>query len=212
MDTNEIIKLWKELEVVDVHFEFSCGGDSMNDTTIVINGKDGETIENQELNDYFDSEVYNRVEFYVNSDGHYQGEAGTVYITLDEEGEDFDYSKSSQSEWNENIESTITVQLPVGAAELIKAKVLNINGGEGENPNINYKQDCIITDDEEALLNSIGDAIANAASEFTPETDDEVNDWYTYSTNDEGKDIEFNEQGELVFRITNSITTFREDD
>lgn len=211
MDTNEIIKLWKELQVQDVHFEFSCGGDSMNDTTIVINGKDGETIESRELNDYFDSEVYNRVEFYVNSDGHYQGEAGTVYITLDEEGEDFDYCKSSQSEWNENIVNETTVALPPGAVELIKAKVLNINGSDGENPNINYKEDCIITDEEEGLLTSIGDAIENAAIEFTPETDDEVQEWFTYTTNDEGEEIRFTEQGELVLRITNTITTYTDE-
>lgn len=211
MDTNEIIKLWKELQVQDVHFEFSCGGDSMNDTTIVINGKNGETIESQELNDYFDSEVYNRVEFYVNSDGHYQGEAGTVYITLDEEGEDFDYCKSSQSEWNENIVNETTVALPPGAVELIKAKVLNINGSDGENPNINYKEDCIITDEEEGLLTSIGDAIENAAIEFTPETDDEVQEWFTYTTNDEGEEIRFTEQGELVLRITNTITTYTDE-
>lgn len=205
------IRLWKELGLSRVDIPFSCGGDSMNDLTVQLIGQDGEQVSNDELESYFDDQVYNRVEFYVNSDGHYQGEAGTVEVTLDDEDEDFHYCKSSMSEWSEQIENETSVALPVGSEALIKAKVLNINGGEGENPNFNYKQDCIITDDEEKLLEAIGEAVQEAASDFSPETDEEVSEWYTYSTNDQNEEIRFTEQGELVLRVRNSITVYTEE-
>ena len=96
----KIIKLWKELGVTHIDFEFCCGGDSMNDTTLNIH-KGDEIIENNELETFFDNEVYKRVEFYVNSDGHYQGESGNVLIELNDEGDDFNFMKSAQSEWCE---------------------------------------------------------------------------------------------------------------
>ena len=48
-----------------------------------------EEVDCPELEDYSDGEIYNQVEFYVNSDGHYQGESGVVRIELNgEEDED----------------------------------------------------------------------------------------------------------------------------
>ena len=58
----EIIQLWNELEITHIDFEFTCGGDSMNDTTLNIH-KGDEIIENDVIATYFDNEVYNAVEF-----------------------------------------------------------------------------------------------------------------------------------------------------
>ena len=93
----EIIKLWKEKNIDHVDFNFSCGGDSMNDTEIQIYDKQGNEVECSEISDHIDSEVYNKVEFYVNSDGHYMGESGTVKVELVEDDEEpyLSYSKSS---------------------------------------------------------------------------------------------------------------------
>ena len=102
----KIINLWKELGVTHINFEYSCGGDSMNDTTLNIH-KGDEIIENDELDSYFDNEVYKRVEFYVNSDGHYQGESGNVLIELNDDETDFNFMKSGTSEYNETITSTL---------------------------------------------------------------------------------------------------------
>ena len=87
MEKQEAIKLWKELKIESGTMEFSCGGDSMNDYSFTFYGG-GKEIESSELKDYFDDAVYKHVEFYVNSDGHYQGEAGTVEITLDNDDDD----------------------------------------------------------------------------------------------------------------------------
>lgn len=202
-------QIWLELGISYANFEFSCGGDSMNDTTLTLIGKDGEQISNREIEDYIENEVYNRVEFYVNSDGHYQGEAGTVEIRLDESGEDFDYSKSSQSEWTENYDSEIKIGLDDKQVEFVKAKVLNINGSSDEFV-VNYKEDCILTDEEEELAEALESRMKDVLSDFRPDTDNEVQDWYTFTTNREGKEITF-EGNEINVTITNSVTEYRDE-
>lgn len=202
-------QIWLELGISYANFEFSCGGDSMNDTTLTLIGKDGEQISNREIEDYIENEVYNRVEFYVNSDGHYQGEAGTVEIRLDESGEDFDYSKSSQSEWTENYDSEIKIGLDDKQVEFVKAKVLNINGSSDEFV-VNYKEDCILTDEEEELAEGLESEMYSVLRDFQPDTDNEVQDWYTFTTNREGKEITF-EGNEINVTITNSVTEYRDE-
>jgi FkbM family methyltransferase len=104
MTKEEVIQLWKENDVDHIDFVFSCGGDSMNETEIVIYDSKDKIIKNKDIEDYFDEQVYNAVTFYDNSDGVYMGEDGTVTITLEEVDDDevdFIYSKSSTEEWNE---------------------------------------------------------------------------------------------------------------
>ena len=97
MEIQEIIKVWKELEVDYVNFEFSCGGDSMNETSIKIYNSKNQEIDSNKIRIYIDDVIYHNVEFYEASDGHYLGESGIVKIRLNEDEEDLDYSKTSQS-------------------------------------------------------------------------------------------------------------------
>ena len=85
MEENKIITLWKELGVDYANFEFSCGGDSMNDTSIQIFDDKGSEIDCVEIRDYIDDVIYHKVEFYEASDGHYMGEAGNVEIRLSDD-------------------------------------------------------------------------------------------------------------------------------
>lgn len=206
----EIIKLWKELGVEQVKFEFSCGGDSMNDTSITIEGKDGSEIDNVELRDYFDDVVYKRVEFYEASDGHYQGEFGNVYITLSDDEDDFDYNKSSQSEWSERVESEVPVELTDEQMKFIKSKVLNING-DCDSLNVNYKNDCILSDKEEEFVDELENSLLDILRNYSPDTDEgEVGEWFTFTTNEEGEDIKFIGNS-IVIQISNEVTIFRDD-
>ena len=97
MEIQEFIKLWKELGVDYVNFEFSCGGDSMNETSITIFDDKGSEIDCADIVTYIDDIIYSEVEFYEASDEHYLGESGIVKIRLNEDEEDLDYSKTSQS-------------------------------------------------------------------------------------------------------------------
>jgi len=210
-NTNEIVQLWNELNVERINFEFSCGGDSMNDTTITIHGVDDEEIKNETLETYFDSEVYNAVEFYVNSDGHYQGESGYVNITLDEDGETFNYSKYSESEWTETLETTTKVELTDEQAAFISDKVMNINGSYDEIA-VNYKQDCILSDEEEKIANDLEITIHDQLRNYTPEQDEGElqEEWFTFTTNAEGQTLKI-VGDELEVQMRNSITVFKEE-
>ena len=91
---NEVIQEWKKLNVYKGRFEFSCGGDSMNETELTFYDNDDNPIsKTQVLNDYFEDEIYKKVEFYEASDGHYIGEMGTVYITLNDDEDDFEWAQ-----------------------------------------------------------------------------------------------------------------------
>lgn len=152
MTKEEAIQLWKELNVSEVRFDFICGGDSMGETDITINTENG-FIENEELYRYFDTEVYNQVDFYVNSDGHYQGESGFVEIVL-EDG-DFVYTKISQSQYFENVSQEYFIEineeeinflneyvLSVVGSSVIDSSFINLNQ---TNAIFNYKKDFILT-------------------------------------------------------------------
>ncbi len=85
----EIVELWKKLGVSKCEASFMCGGDSMNEMSFTYFDKESEEIPEakSELDDYFDDVIYDKVDFYVNSDGHYMGENGVVHIELFEDDE-----------------------------------------------------------------------------------------------------------------------------
>jgi len=211
----KIIQLWKELEITHIDFEFTCGGDSMNDTTLNIH-KGEEIIENDVIATYFDNEVYNAVEFYVNSDGHYMGESGNVLIELNDEGDEFNYMKSAQSEWCERITTDVEVELTDEEIEFVKEFVRDINGGDNENANFNYKMDFIINQKRKELIDSIGEKVSEVCGNFTPEIegDGEVNDWYSYTTNED--DITDSEvvikDNKLIVSVSNEYYVFTDSD
>lgn len=211
----KIIQLWKELKITHIDFEFTCGGDSMNDTTLVIHTKD-ETIENETISTYFDHEVYNRVEFYVNSDGHYMGENGNVLIELNDEGDEFNYMKSAQSEWCERMTSDVEVELTDEEVAFVKEFVRNINGGESEQANLNYKKDFIINDKRKELIDSIAKKVDDACDDFTPDIEGkgELSDWYSFTTNeDDVTDNEITFRGnKMVVTLSNEYYVFTDSD
>lgn len=211
MDISEIVSLWKQLNIGIVNFNFSCGGDSMNDTDIEILDNDGNLIENEDIKNYIDDVVYQRVNFYVNSDGYYIGEAGTVEITLDEDGEDLYFCKMAQSEFSETHSEETTVTLTKKEAKFVADHVLNINGGEGGNVT-NFKHDFIITDEELKLVDALENKLNDFASEYYFKTQSgESSDWFAYTTNENGEDLKLN-GNKLTLKISKSFTTYRDSD
>ena len=211
MEKEQIIKLWKELEVISVDFNFSCGGDSMNDTDIVINTKNG-TISNADIETYFDNEVYNKVEFYVNSDGHYQGESGVVVIELEGEGveTDFTYSKQAESEWSEELNTDFGIKLTDKEAEFIKDKILNFNG-DMDDINVVFKGDLILTDEDEEFLKQLEEKIKDETSGYSPETTEgELEEWFSFNTDEDNLTI--NEDNELIINMSNRVIVYRDSD
>lgn len=191
MDKLQVIKLWKELGIVYAEFEFSCGGDSMNDTTINLYDKNKKVVECEQIMDYLDSNVYKNVNFYEASDGHYIGESGVVHIELDcdsddEEEHDFTYSKSSQAEFSERFTEVGEIKLTDEQIAFIEKNVSNINGGGDDSTTFNFKRDFIMTDDDERIQNELAELIGDYASDFNFEkAQGEAEEWYSFTTNDE---------------------------
>lgn len=179
MTKEQAIQLWKDNDVSQVRFEFNCGGDSMNETQVYIYNSADKKIECSELSDYFDDQVYNNVDFYVNSDGVYMGESGNVYITLDEEELDFEYVKESEEEWCEHTPFTEKINLTDEEVEFIEKYVSDINANMSEDDiNINYKVDFIQTDELVALEEKLLEKVKNFFYNYEPDLEN-MSDWHT---------------------------------
>jgi len=187
LSTEQVIQLWKEKGITECVMEFNCGGDQMNDYSFNYYTKEGE-ISMPEIDDYFDENVYKNVEFYVNSDGHYMGEAGVVNITIDDDGESFAYSKEAESEWSETFTEVGHFKLSDDYKKFVEDKVQSIVGGE-DGEAINYKADCILTDEEEEIANNLQTELHDFACDLEiSEAEGEASDWFRFSTNLEDAD------------------------
>jgi hypothetical protein len=206
------IQKWKSLNITECSMEFNCGGDQMNDYSFTFLTKDGE-IEDDELNDYFDNEVYKNVEFYVNSDGHYMGEAGYVYIKLEDDEESFCYTKDAESEWSETFTEVGHFKLTEDYKNFVQSKVQSIIGGE-DGEAINYKGDCILTDEEEQIAEKIQNELHDIAGDLEiSEAEGEPSDWFRFTTSiedadDEEEGVTITEDG-LAFRVERTYYVYR---
>lgn len=211
MEETQIIKLWKELKVDYVNFEFSCGGDSMNETSIQIYNESGMEIKCDEISYYIDDKVYLNVDFYENSDGHYQGESGNVEIRLSDDEEELTYSKSSTSEWSERLKCVCRVKLDDKTIQFIKDKVLNING-DTDDMSLNYKTDCILTDEEEMIVDELERKLLDDLRNFQPEEQyqGELMNFFNFTTNEEGEELNI-EGNYLCVNMSIEMTVYSED-
>ena len=215
MELKEAIARWKELNVDRVILTFNCGGDSMGDMEWDVRTADDELVSDEDLISYFDREVFNRVDFYVNSDGHYIGESGTVTIELEDYEDDdiepdFSYNKEAYSDYSESHESTVLIELTDAEVAYIKEYIRDINGGAEERVNINYSKDFIMTDEMSELEASISEKIGDFTSQYMPEDIEEggqLEDWYNFNT-DDFDPIEF-EGNSIKVTINNSVTVQR---
>ena len=210
-DEKDAVKLWEKLGVSNATLTFNCGGDCMGDTDWELFDKDGGVISSDELVNYFETVIYDEVEFYVNSDGHYMGEFGTVEIELTDEDETitledgeiiskdstFMYSKISSSEWEESVHNDIEIELTENEANYIKSFVGDINGGEDDGANFNYKKDFIKTDEMVEIEGSIAEKVNKDTSEYQPEDCYDIRDVYHFESR-----CDFNDNS-LMVEITN---------
>ena len=161
------------------------------------------------MDKFFDSVVFDRVDFYVNSDGHYMGESGSVHITLDDlelddADIDFDYVKSAQSEWNESLTNTLSITLNEEQINYVKEFVSSFNGGSDEFTQFNYSKDFIMTDEHERIENEISTILDETTNDYEPETDNELNEWYNY----QNEEPMFNEHNELLVEMNNETYVY----
>jgi hypothetical protein len=165
----KLIEEWKEKGVDRAEFEFSCGGDSMNNTSLVFFDKeDKEVIMSNESRETLDNNIYSNVEFYENSDGHYQGEYGTVLVEFDVEENQFAYSKSATGEWSESFTDIVKIEITPELHKFCKEYVLEISG-ESDFLDIEYAKDFYINSEKLEMLKDIQEIINEAIDNHEPE-------------------------------------------
>lgn len=186
----DIIKKWKEAKISYANFEFDCGGDSMNDTDLIFYDDNGNEINvSSEISSYFDDDIYNHVQFYVNSDGHYLGETGTVRITLNESGDDVEYSKSSMSQYSESFEETIQCPITKEQAEFITEYISGLSKNAWDTPHTDFKKDFILTEKHEKVIQELHDLFYDHVVYWNPECDGDIEDEsQSYNTSTEDGD------------------------
>lgn len=215
-EQQQIIELWKQHNLTEARFVYNCGGDSMGDTEWEFSNAKGDCDAPKEIEDYLNEIVYNRVDFYVDSDGYYQGEAGTVTVTLDEDNEeapDFCFSKDCQYEYSESYEEVVEVPLTPEEADFIRKYVENINGGMDAAFTLNYKDDCLLTDEEEEIREGLDESIGQYLDDVEPKGhyEGERNDWYEYNTDIDGEEGEPMLVGDtLLVQKRFSITVYKD--
>lgn len=162
----KLIKKWKKYNIERAEFEFVASGDSMGDTDLYFYDKDDKEVTvDADFSQDLESQIYNNVEFYEVSNGHYEGEAGTVYVRLekiDENEEGFTFSKDAQSEYRENYTDNMTVQLTKEEVEYLE-KYADSLEYDWQGFFINYSKDFYVTSEMKALEQSIGEKIKEAA-------------------------------------------------
>ena len=161
VELEQSLKLWKKLMIDHCIMDFSCGGDSMNEFTFVFYDENKNVLHSEDittLDKFFDEEVFDKVHFYEASDGHYLGEFGTVHIELNDEGDDFIYTKEASSEYSESVTEKFTFQLTDDEFDLLSEKISDFNG-DSSGLVVNYNLDCIITDKEIDILSNFENKI-----------------------------------------------------
>jgi hypothetical protein len=188
IEQTEIVKIWKDNDISYAEFQFSCGGDSMDDFSIHYFDSKGNEIKVDGLDVYFEDKVFKNVTFYEASDGHYIGESGHVKIELnDDEGYDpvFIYDKNATSEYLETYTGVCYVELTEAEKTFIQNYVSNINGSS-DDVGINYSKDFIMTDGVKEIEINLLDKISGEVGNFYPELEyinGDWDDWFRFSTN-----------------------------
>lgn len=207
---SDIIKKWKKAKISYGEFTYDCGGDSMNDTYLVFYDKKGNELDvDSELSSYFDDDIYNHVEFYEASDGHYLGESGTVRITLNDEEDDFEYEKDGMAHYSEHVTDTITCTITREQADFIREYISGLSDSNWNGRQTDFKKDFILTDEHEKLIDELHNSLQSQSWDWSPDADGEIEDDSSgYSTENEngGNDIIIEEVDDDEFTIQLTVS------
>lgn len=171
INISQIIDEWLKNKISKAEFEFSCGGDSMNDTQIYLYDEEGNIIKNDNIEYFIDNEIYNEVRFYDASDGHYLGEFGKVLIVLNESKTDFIFEKIASQEYNEQQSVTTEVDLTDIERDYLSENIELIIGTnetiiESSLTNLSWKKDKILTKNDEDIINNVFNKFLNKLNNF----------------------------------------------
>lgn len=177
-ELKKIIEVWKAKGISRAEMEFTAGGDSMGDTYWNIFDADDKRVEEKEIEDYLDREVYHSVMFYTNSDGEYMGESGTVYVQLEDGEDDFHFHKVATSEFNRYYDKEMSLELNNDFKNFLNEYVSRFDG-DADGFRITYKKDLIYNEVFEAIENDLKKYISENAQDFDVNGEGEIDDMFS---------------------------------
>lgn len=202
----DLIEKWKEYKIAKAEFVFSAGGDSMGDVEMTFYDDKGAEVEvSEDFSNAIDEEVYQNVEFYENSDGHYQGESGTVFIGL--EDDELTYTKDAISEYSNSYSDTVTLELTEEEYNYVDNHISDFANDEIDDVTFTYSKDFFITEEMEAIENSIKKKMLHLYENHEFETTDDcgdVGDWVTVS------DLDVSTENKIIFSINYQVTEYED--
>lgn len=202
----ELIKKWKEYNIEKAEFQFTAGGDSMGDTDLMFYDKDGVEVDVEEdFKGKIEDQIYKNVEFYENSDGHYQGESGTVYIELEED--ELQYTKDAQSEYSVSYSDTVKIELTKEEHDYVVEYISDVADDDVDDISFCYSKDFYMTDEMEAIEKSIASKMYEAYQDHEFEhTDDngDTGDYFTIS------DLSILSDNKISFNLNYQVTEYED--
>jgi DNA repair exonuclease SbcCD nuclease subunit len=183
----EMLEIWKNERIGRIVLQFSCGGDSMNDMTWEIydaddNLKDQKSSPNLiRLVQYMENDVFQRVNFYDISDGHYMGEMGTVTITAEEDY--FSYEKDAMMQFEEMFSDNVNIKLDNDEIQFLKDNVERIMWDNDNTEETIYSRDMILNENDMSLMTNVRSKIMEVINNHTikiPEGDNEYAEYAEY--------------------------------
>lgn len=207
----KLIKKWKEYKIEKAEFEFYAGGDSMGNTDLYFYDKDDKTINvDDDFKQEVENDIYNNVDFYETSDGHYEGEAGTVTVTLEkDEGEEYlNFSKDAQAEYSNSYTDNVTAELTKEEINYIKD---NIDGFEDSyEMTFSYSRDLFVSSKMEQIEQNIVSKIKQACDEHEVEYNGngEVQEMDEYNLSN----LEVLGNNKISFELTYNVTEYENSD
>lgn len=148
----EIIKAFNKHGIVTADFEFDCGGDQMNYTELKFYDDTLHEVDApQDLHDLVEEMIYEKVKFYVDSDGHYIGERGSVMVSI--EDDTLVFSKTAEAGYSEEVSVEVGLDINEEVAVLDGCvRSIILSGGETQ---IEYEKDFVMTDAHENAIEAI---------------------------------------------------------
>lgn len=202
----ELIKKWKEYNIEKAEFQFYAGGDSMGDTDLMFYDKDSVEVDVEEdFKGKIEDQIYKNVEFYENSDGHYQGESGTVYIELEED--ELQYTKDAQSEYSVSYSDTIKIELTKEEHDFVVEHISDVADDDVDNIYFLYSKDFYMTDEMEAIEKSIASKMYEAYQDHEFEHTDDDGDTGDYVTI---SDLDVHSENKISFSLNYQVTEYED--
>lgn len=154
MNNKDLKKIWDKYGIAKITTDFDMGGDSgeLSEIEAFDINENPISLEKDEIS-IIERDIYDNVQFYEVSDGHYCGENGTVTVEC-EDGE-FVFNKEGTAEYSEAEQVIVSIKFDDQEIEYIKEYLSDFGRSRWDGQIFIYKKDFIFTERHQEIEDSI---------------------------------------------------------